>query len=194
VRLAEWNRTFEERYRALARERKRWLKPLSAAEKDEIAAAARKETGEQVAVELFDALSALCDAYVAEPMPQNRAKLRASVGANPHLLNAVWNYATQAPELIRGAGDAPKLTRGLAAVSLDDMRTDYNEVLEALANLWLAARKAGLDPAPEFERVAAVSNPGMGGGGAFLQRTMRGFGASAYFRDHVRPRLARQAS
>jgi hypothetical protein len=193
-RLAEWNRSFEERYARLARDRKRWLRPLSAAEKEEIAAAARKLTGEELAVELFAFLSALCDAYVAAPMPQDRAKTRAWVGAGPNLLNAVWNYATQAPELIRGPHDAPMLTRGLAAISLDDVRSDYQDVLEALARLWIAARKAGLDPKPEFERVARASNPGMGGGGAFMQRTLLEFESSSYFRDHVRPRLPRASA
>jgi hypothetical protein len=88
ARLAEWNQAFEERYRRLARERKRWLRPLSESEKDEIAAQARKLTGEEVAVELFSFLGALCDAYVAEVMPQWRAKARAWVGANADVFNA----------------------------------------------------------------------------------------------------------
>ena len=194
ARLAEWNQSFEERYRRLARERKRWLKPLSESEKDEIAAQARKLTGEEVAVELFAFLGSLCDAYVAEVMPQWRAKARAWVGANPDVLNANWNFATQVPDLVRKQSDEALLVRGLAAVSLDDMRADFNTVLATLARLWIAARKAGIDPAPHFAKIAGLSNPGMGGGGAFMQRTMKDFAESSYFRNEVRPKLPRGAA
>jgi hypothetical protein len=194
ARLAEWNRAFEERYGRLARERKRWLRPLSESERDEIAAQARKLAGEDVAVELFGFLGSLCDAYVAEVLPQWRAKARAWVGANPDVLNANWNYATQVPDLVRKPSDEALLVRGLAAVSLDDSRADFNAVLATLARLWLAARKAGIDPAPHVAKIAGLSNPGMGGGGAFMAQTLREFESSAYFRTHVRPQLARQAS
>ena len=194
ARLAEWNRSFEERYARLARERKRWLRPLNESEKEEVAAEARKLTGEEVAVEVFAFLSQLCDAYVAEVLPQLRAKTRAWVGANPDVLNANWNFATQVPELVRKPKDEALFVRGLAAVSLDDMRADFNEVLDALARLWFAARKAGIDPAPHFAKLASLSNPGMGGGGAFMQRTLREFESSAYFRNNVRPKLPRGAA
>jgi hypothetical protein len=194
ARLAEWNQLFGERYERLARERKRWLRPLSESEKEEIAAQARKLAGEDVAVELFAFLGRFCDAYVAEVMPQWRAKARAWVGMNRDVLNANWNFATQMPELIRKPSDELLLLRGLAAMSLDDMRTDFKAVLATLARLWLAARKAGIDPAPHFAKVANLSNPGMGGGGAFMQRTLREFESSAYFRDNVRPKLPRGAA
>jgi hypothetical protein len=194
ARLHEWNAAFEDRYMRLARERKRWLRPLAESEKEEIAAEARKLAGEDVAVELFAFFGQLCDAYFAEPLPQWRAKTRAWVGANPDVINANWNFATQMPELVRRTTDEQSLVRGLAAVSIDDMRSDFKDVQKTLERLWLAARKAGIDPAPHFARVAAVSNPGMGGGGAFMQRTMRDFETSAYFRDEVRPKLPRGAA
>src|SRR6185436_19144661 len=86
ARLHEWNAAFEDRYMRLARERKRWLRPLSEAEKEEIAVEARKLAGEDVAVELFAFLGGLCDAYVVEALPQWRAKTRAWIGANPDVL------------------------------------------------------------------------------------------------------------
>lgn len=193
-RLAEWNRDFELRYARLARERKRWLKPLSEVDKAEVAAEARKLCGEELAIELFEFLGALCDAYVAEPMPQNRAKTRAWVCQGPNLLNAVWDYAAQAPELTRGPNDVVALTRGLAAISIDDMRANYEDVLELLGRLWVTAAKAGIDPRAAFERVAAISNPGMGGGGAFMQQTLREFEGSPHFAAEVRPRLPRASA
>lgn len=194
LRLAEWNRDFEQRYTRLARERKRWLKPLSEVDQQEAATEARKLCGEELAIELFQVLGELCDAYVAEPMPQNHAKVRAWVCQGPNLLNAVWDYAAQAPELIRGPHDAVALTRGLAAVSLDDMRANYENVLDLLGRLWVTAAKSGLDPRAAFESVARVSNPGMGGGGAFMQQTLREFEGSPHFLAEVRARLPRASA
>jgi hypothetical protein len=190
-RLAEWNARYAAEYARLARARRGWFRKLTPGEEADVAAAARRLTGEEVAIELFDFIGALCDAYIAEPLPQNRAKIRAWVGANPNFAPAVWSYARQSPELIRKPGDEPRLLRGLAAASIDDVRTDYRALIETLGDLWVAACRAGIDPAPSFEKVAALSNPGTGGGGAFMQGTLREFRSSAHFRDRVRPRLPR---
>lgn len=190
-RLAGWQRTFDERYAALARRRRGWFRKLAAAEREEIADQARREAGEEVAVELFAFLRDLADAYLAEPLPAPRAKVRAWIGADPTTLNAAWSFAAQSLELVRGADAETSFRRGLAALSIVDLRVDFNELQELLGRYWIAGRKAGLDSKAHFESVAALSNPGMGGGGAHMAQALRDFGSTAYFRDRIRPQLPR---
>ena len=193
-RLAAWQRRFDQEYAALARKRKGLFRKLSAGERDELATLARRAAGEELAVELHAFLIELVDAYLAEKLPQPRAKVRAWIGANEELLAAVWSLALQSCDGVRRPSDVGELRRALAALSIDDLRTDYNAVVEVLGRLWLAARKAGIDPAPHFAAVAELSNPGMGGGGACTAQLLDEFGASAYFREHVRPLLPRASA
>jgi hypothetical protein len=193
TRLEDWQRDFDARYAALARKRRGWLGELSQAELDEIADEARRGAGEQVAVELFAFLRDLCDAYLAEPLPAPRAKIRAWIGAYPATLNAVWSFAVQSLELLRGADAERTFLRGLAALSIVDLRVDFHEMQALLGRYWIEGRKAGLDGKAHFAAVAALSNPGMGGGGAHMAQTLLEFDGTSYFRDRVRPLLPRHA-
>lgn len=94
---------------------------------------------------------------------------------------------------MRKPSDELAVRRALAAISIVDLRVDYNAALATLGRLWLAARKAGLDPKPHFAAVAAISNPGMGGGGACAAEILSDFDETAYFRNHVKPLLPRAA-
>lgn len=191
---AQWNQRFAAAYERLRRERLGRFRQPDAAQAEALAADAAREAGEDQALESFAGFDALCDAYLAEPLPQNRAKLRADVGSSRALLPALWSYAAQNAELVRGSADAPRLRRGLAAVSLDDLRADVLEVDALLARLWLAAVGAGLDPRAAFADVAAVSNPGMGGGGAFMARRLGEFEGSLAWRTRVAPALKRRSA
>lgn len=193
-KLAVWQDEFDAHYASLARKRKGWFGKLSDGAKEELAAQARKLAGEEVSVELFAFLAELCDAYRAEPLPAPRAKVRAWMGAEPTTLNAIWNFAQQALELARGAQARQALESGLAALSIVDLRVDFNAVQALLGEYWIALRKQGLDAAAEFEAVAALSNHGMGGGGAYFAQTLREFGGSGYFRANVRPQLSRASA
>jgi hypothetical protein len=193
-RQAAWRHGFVEAYTRLRRERfGRWRRP-DAAQEEELAREARKVAGEEHARALFAFLDELCDAYRADPLPQNRAKLRADVGAAQTLLAEVWAYAAQNAELVRGSKDAVRLERALAAVSLDDLRADARDVDELLARLWLAAVRAGLDPRAAFEATAAISNPSTGGGGAFLAQRLRAFEGSLAFKTLVQPELRKRSA
>lgn len=193
-RQAAWRTAFLEAFARLRRERfGRWRRP-DAAQAEELAREARKAAGEEQARALFAFLDELCDAYRAEALPQNRAKLRADVGASRTLLAEVWTYAVQNSELVRGPGDAARLDHALAAVSLDDLRADARDVDELLARLWLAAVRAGLDPRAAFEATAAISNPGTGGGGAFLAQHLREFEGSLAFKSRVAPELRKRSA
>jgi len=194
ARLEEWNQGFHREYRRLARQRSGLFRRLSAADEEELAAEARRAAGEALLVELFELFDGLCGAYLAAALPQHAAQVRARVGQLPALFNALWSYVEQAPELIRGAGDARRLELALAAVSIDDGRVDIEQCEAALGRLYLAASRAGIDPKPHFAAAAAVSNPGTGGGGSRTRELLAGFDRSFYFQRHVRPQLARASA
>ena len=194
ARLADWQARFDAEYSALARKRKGWFKKLSAGELEDIAVQARTAAGDDVAKELFGFLAELCDAYRAEKLPQPRAKVRAWIGMQPELLNAAWSFSVQALELARGQDAQRALERGLAAASIVDVRVDFNAVVELLGRYWIAARKSKVDPKALFASTAALSNRGMGGGGAYFSQMLAEFETSSYFRDHVRPALARASA
>lgn len=193
-RQAAWRDAFLTAYRRLRRERfGRWRRP-NGVQEEELAREARKLAGEDAAREMFAFLDALCDAYRAETLPQNRAKLRADVGASRTLLGEVWAYAAQNAELVRTTDDGERLERALAAVSLDDLRADKQEVDELLARIWVAAVRADLDPRAAFASTAEISNPGMGGGGAFLAGQLRDFEGSLAYKQHVLPALRKRSA
>jgi len=191
--LETWQTRFENEYQQLARKRRGWFGKLAQGELDELAALARRAAGEQQAVDSFRIANELCDAYLSETLPQNHAKARAWIGAEALTTNAVWSYALQSIELLARQSNELTLRRALAAISLVDLRVDYNAFLDALGRVWIAARKAGLDPKAHFDAVAKLSNPGMGGGGACVGKLLAEFSSSAYFRDRVRPLLPRAA-
>jgi hypothetical protein len=191
ARLDEWNQGFHREYRRLARSRTGLFRRLSAADEAEIAAEARRAAGEDILVDLFGFFDGLCGAYLAAELAQHRAKVRKLVGEHAALLNALWSYVEQAPELIRGADDARRLELALAAVSIDDGRVDIEQFENALGRLYLAASRAGIDPAPHFAAAAKVSNPGSGGGGAGTRALLEGFDRSYSFEHNVRPQLSR---
>ena len=193
-RYGQWSEAFSAAYARLARERLgRWRRPCGA-QHEEIAAEARRRAGEDFERELSAFLDELCDAYLAEPLVQNRAKLRADIGSNEGLLDALWAYAVQSVELVRSSADTQRLERALAAISIDDLRTDALQVDALLARAWLAAVGAGLDPRAALAKVAAVSNPGMGGGGACLAPRIAEFETSLTYKRDVEPQLRRRTA
>jgi hypothetical protein len=197
-RLDEWEHRlsrWEEDYRRALRERlgeaRRFLRRPSADRAAAAAADARRAAGEQTLVELFALFDELAGDYLAAELPQDRAKLRAWIGAKPALFRALWSYVEQSPELIRSAADERRLELALAAVSLDDGRVDGRQRDAALGSLYVAAARAGIDPVPAFQKVAARSNPGTGGGGAHTRTVLADFASSFYFERTVRPLLGR---
>ena len=151
---------------------------------------ARKALGDRALVEVSSYLEGLCAHYQAVG-PQERAKIRARVGAFDAVFQHLWSFVEQSPSLLRGPEDADKLRLSLSAISIDDLRVDVELLRRALGRLWVAAARAGIDPEPEFEAIAKISNKGMGGGGGHMREFMAGFNRSKYFKAEVEPHLAR---
>ena len=188
-RLQEWNGVYAREHEQLLRQRKRRFRKASEAELESIAAEARRRAGEAVLAETSAFLDELCAAYLAEPLPQIRAQKRARIANRPALFDALWSCVDGAARLIRSPQDRERLRLALAAASLDDMRSDLRKLEEAVAGLYLAALRAGIEPRPHLEAVSQASNPSTGGGGGKMREWLLDFEGSLAFKRTVEPEL-----
>ena len=98
----------------------------------------------------------VCDAYLIAT-PAECAIVRVALSQSPSVLNHLMGYAYHAGQTLEATGQREWLRRGLAAISIENCRYDYRDVLLALADLYLAAEAAGLDPQSDFVAVATLS-------------------------------------
>lgn len=105
---------------------------------------------------LDGAIDALCATYLAAD-PDGRAVIRAFFETQRpfrrNLLGYVFRMATALRRDPRGA----HVRGALVATAIEDAREDYRDSIVALLVLRWAAARMGIDPAPEFETVAAVA-------------------------------------
>jgi hypothetical protein len=193
-RLRDWNRRFEVELERVCRERKLrgWFRKPRPEELQSAAEEARRRAGTEILVELATFLDGLCDLY-PKSSPQDRAKIRARVGAAEGVFDLFWGYVEQGPERIRGPQDGPQLARGLVAVVIDDMRAELGLVNGVIGRLLVAAAAAGIDWKPNLAEAAKVANPGAGGGGTCMREHLEGFERSDYFRREVDAKLREAA-
>jgi hypothetical protein len=190
--MRDWRAAVTGEATRLRRARRRGLARLVPARPGEVEALereARKNVGEAALVEASAFVEGVCARFL-EAGPQERALIRARLGACDELFGMLFAFATMSPTLVRTADDAGALRLGLAAVSIDDGRAGVEAVQTALGRLWLAALRAGIDPKPHFQAVAELSNKGTAGGGAFMRETLAEFDQSPFFEREVAPRRA----
>ncbi|MBP7736284.1 MAG: hypothetical protein KA369_09965 [Spirochaetes bacterium] len=74
------------------------------------------------------------------------------------LLNMLAGYIYDAAERIRSTRDATWLNTALAAASIEESlgKVDQRDMLLALAELYVTAEEAGLDPRPGFETICGL--------------------------------------
>ena len=137
--------------------------------------------------ETFATLDELCILYLAADAAQ-RQELREFLITADAIAEELWqNYPQYASSQLISSGDDIWLKRGLAAISLEDLRIDYRDTLGVLAWLWRAAVvHHHIDPQPYFQFVSELSNPnevypGQRPTREFLSR----FRDSVYFKEHV---------
>jgi len=137
--------------------------------------------------EIFATLDQLCALYLAADSAQ-RHELRAFLITTAAIGEELWqNYPRYAADRLMSSGDDIWLKRGLAAVSLEDLRIDYRDTLGVLGWLWRAAVvHHHIDPQPYFQLVSELSNPsqvdpGQSSTREFLSR----FRDSIYFKEQV---------
>jgi hypothetical protein len=102
-------------------------------------------------------LDELCPAYLAAT-PAEREQVRSAVSDKKGILSALLGYAFRCSEWIQSPSDTEWLRKGLAAVSIENCRQDFRDVLLALADLYVAAEEVGIEPRPEFEAVSRLSS------------------------------------
>jgi hypothetical protein len=114
--------------------------------------------------EMYDFFDELCPAYLDAASPQ-RAEIRAAVSDKAGLLSALLGYVYRSASRIQPPSDGEWLRRGLAAASIENCAKDFRDVLLALAELYVAAEEAGIDPKPAFKAVARLSSGDKPSGG-----------------------------
>lgn len=101
------------------------------------------------------------------------------------VLDRAWSFADKFADTC----DERWLRFGLAAVSIDDIGTDFRDSYVALGVLYISAVRCGMDPGPYFEEAAEISS----GISNIEQTSMRDFllrfERSAYFEESVAPKL-----
>ena len=93
------------------------------------------------------------------------AAIRAVVGQRKGAVHALLGFVNRAANQLRATGDARWLELALAGASVENCRRDYRDVLLSLAELYVAAEESGIDPRPEFARIAALSDTEKPAGG-----------------------------
>ena len=68
-------------------------------------------------------------------------------------------YMRRVARCLRSAADSFLLRLGLAAAALTENRVESHDLLVSLAFLYCSALRAGIDPVPEFDRIAAIASP-----------------------------------
>ena len=81
----------------------------------------------------------------------------------------------------------------LAAVSLEDNKTDYRDTFMALGSIYLGMVERGMDPEPFFQEAASWSSDTInsGGGKQSMKSFLLNFKKSAFFISDVEPRIRR---
>ena len=189
--LADWNEKHAAAADGLMRKRRGllsfWKKP-SADELASVAQEAASQVGDGPHADVSAAIDEL-GRHFLESGPQERAKIRAWIGASRSMLGALWSYARASADVVHGDDAEARLELGLTALSIDDGRAEIAEVWQVLADLWVAAVRAEIDPRPVIERVAAVSNKGASGGAAHMRELLVDFERSEHFEPLVGERL-----
>jgi hypothetical protein len=97
-------------------------------------------------------LNAFCQHYF-RASKQQRALIRSAVHNKKGVLNQLMACVHQAAERLQATKDTAWLEIGAAAAALLGGQLDYRDFLLALAELYVMAEEAGLDPDPVFEAV-----------------------------------------
>jgi hypothetical protein len=95
------------------------------------------------------ALYALCQGYWCASR-QQRTAIRSAVHGRKGVLNQLMAYVHRASERVQTTKDIAWLQIGTAAALLSG-QLDYRDFLLVLAELYVTAEEAGLDPGPVFD-------------------------------------------
>jgi hypothetical protein len=129
--------------------------------------------------ELHPLFGQLCDSYLGGD-GATRDAMRAYVAERKTLGELLWRYANSLGCALRQAEDEALLQRALIAVAIENCASDYRDTLMTLADLYVAAEEAGLEPQSAFDAAAALAaDDATPGGCESLARMLGGFHESS---------------
>lgn len=138
--------------------------------------------------EMYEFFDELCPAYLGATTEQ-RAEIRLAVSDKAGVLSALLGYVYRSANRIQSSSDSEWLRNGLAAVSIENCCKDFRDVLLALAELYVVAEKAGIDPKPEFKAVSRLSSREKPSGGTTpVSRMLTSFHRYAVLKERRRKR------
>jgi hypothetical protein len=105
---------------------------------------------------LDDAIHALCVTYLATDC-DGRAVIREFFATQRPFCYNLLNYVFRMATALRRDPRSAHVRGALVATAIEDAREDYRDSIVALLVLRWAAARMAVDPAPEFEAVAAVA-------------------------------------
>lgn len=130
------------------------------------------------------AIDSLCDLFLqADPGEQSRFR------NSPIVSMLSFQAISSGVQLIRTHQDIGQLRRRLAAAVLLNGHDDYRDILMALASLWLAAARAGIDPLPYFQEAAHMAGTDDPYGIGSTRDMLANFHTYAIFEAEVVPYL-----
>ncbi len=134
---------------------------------------------------LYALFDQLCPYYLEEATPQERTEIRAATSDKAGVLSALLGYVYASASRLQSSADGEWLRKGLAAASIENCSVDYRDILLALAELYVAAEKVGIDPKPHFAAVAELSSSDTPQGGTTPVREMlANFHSYAVLKEH----------
>jgi hypothetical protein len=166
-----------------------WNKELDAAsikKTGEAAYSVLKETFQQIQQQLVD----LCLAYLLMS-DEDRSSAREIAGTHPELLRQLHSHLLWEVDHVNGEADQDRIMRGLAAISLNDLRTDYRDVYVAMGMAYERAHRVGAFFSIPLIKIANLSNPIPSGKNKMSMKDFfLNFETSAFFLDSVAPKLS----
>lgn len=121
--------------------------------------------------EMNQLLDELCPYYLNAP-DQQRQQIRELTSGITGITSTLLGYAYRMVQRIQSPADEQALLHGLAAVSIENCQVDFRDVLLALAELYVTAERAGINPRSPFAQVAKLSSGSASQGGPSSVRSM----------------------
>jgi hypothetical protein len=132
---------------------------------------------------LHELFARLGDAYIAGDDAQ-RARIRAFIAERSKRGQLLWRFANRLTRQIQSPEHASLLTTALAALAIDNCSANYRDTQMTLADMFVAAEEAGIDPRPVFEQAAAWATVELTSGGCeSLAAMLREFHESPTLRE-----------
>lgn len=106
----------------------------------------------------------LCAEYIAADAV-GRAAIRAYCASEKKLGPLLWRYANRLTRELETAQNEHLVRTALAAVAIDNCSANYRDTLMTLADLFVAAESAGIDPRPLFAEASQAATHEVTAGG-----------------------------